>query len=143
MEKAVLILSDAQLVTGLAILISGYSQLKCGISAYHWQIMVYLAWFSSFSFLSAMTFLEGYFMTNNPLRILRIFFIVTLASFLIVALLPTGSENWLNLLENGFYPSLPAQCYFRQLGEPTYNPYGGPKTWYANPGYRLHVKDTC
>ena len=40
MEKAVLILSDAQLVTGLAILISGYSQLNCGISAYHWQIMV-------------------------------------------------------------------------------------------------------
>ncbi|KAF2662386.1 hypothetical protein K491DRAFT_709756 [Lophiostoma macrostomum CBS 122681] len=129
MEKAVLILSDAQLVTGLAILISGYSQLDCGISAYHWQIMVYLAWFSSFSFLSAMTFLEGYFMTNNPLRILRVFFMVVLASFLIVALLPTGSDNWLNMSGNGFYPSLPAQCYFKQIEKPTYNPYGGPKTW--------------
>jgi hypothetical protein len=35
MDKSVLILSDTQLVTGLAILISGYLQLNCGISAYH------------------------------------------------------------------------------------------------------------
>jgi hypothetical protein len=56
MEKSVLILSDTQLVTGLGILAAGYPQLKCGSSAYHWQIMVFVAWFASFSFLSAMTF---------------------------------------------------------------------------------------
>jgi hypothetical protein len=59
MEKSVLILLGTQLVTGLGILIAGYSQLKCGISAYYWQIMVFVAWFASFSFFPAMAFLEG------------------------------------------------------------------------------------
>jgi hypothetical protein len=35
MEKSALILSGTQLVTGLGVLIAGYSQLKCGISAYY------------------------------------------------------------------------------------------------------------
>jgi hypothetical protein len=34
-EDAVLMFSDQQLVTGIAILISGYSQLECALSAYH------------------------------------------------------------------------------------------------------------
>ncbi|KAF2113284.1 hypothetical protein BDV96DRAFT_601462 [Lophiotrema nucula] len=129
MEKSVLILSDLQLVTGLAILVSGYSQLNCGLTAYHWQIMVYVAWFSSFTFLSAMTFLEGYFQENHTMRIIRVCFMFVLASLLIVALLPTGSHNWLNLLSEGeFYPSLPAACYFRQLPLDSYS-HGGPKIW--------------
>jgi hypothetical protein len=131
MEKAVLILSDTQLVTGLAFLIGAYSQLNCGISAYHWQIMVYVVWFSSFSFLSAMTFLEDYFQANQSLRTIRIFFMFVLASFLIVALLPTGSHNWLNLLPGGggFYPSHSAKCYYVQLVTDRYDPEGGPKMW--------------
>ncbi|KAH7120800.1 hypothetical protein B0J11DRAFT_438088 [Dendryphion nanum] len=131
MEKAVLILSDTQLVTGLAILISGYSQLSCGITAYHWQIMVYIAWFSSFSFLSAMAFLEGYFLMNTSLRIIRVCLMFILASLLIAALLPTGSRSWLNLLpdEGGFYPSLHAICFFQQLGILGFNTHTGPKLW--------------
>ncbi|KAF2019289.1 ArfGap-domain-containing protein [Aaosphaeria arxii CBS 175.79] len=131
LEKAVLLLSDTQLVTGLAILVSGYSQLDCGMSAYHWQLMIYIAWFSSFSFLAAMAFLEGYFQTNSTLRILRVFFMFMLASLLIVALLPTGSHNWLNLLpmDKSFYPSLEAICYFRQLTVLSFNAQKGPKLW--------------
>ncbi|KAF2684559.1 hypothetical protein K458DRAFT_431473 [Lentithecium fluviatile CBS 122367] len=117
MEKSVLILSDAQLVTGLAILIFGYSQLDCSITAYHWQIMVFIAWFSTFTFLSAMAFLKGYFQENNNLCIIRLCFMVVLGSIQIVALLPTGSRNWLDPFDEGggFYPSLPAECYFEQL----------------------------
>lgn len=133
MEKAVLILSDTQLVTGLAILIGGYSQLNEGISAYHWQIMIYVAWFSSFSFLSAMAFLEDYFQANQSLRIIRVFFMFILASFLIVALIPTGSDLWLNLYRNiGFYPSLDAKCYYEQMvskGSKNYTAAGGIKLW--------------
>lgn len=116
MEKSVLILSDTQLVTGLAILIAGYSQLDCGISSYHWQIMVYVAWFSSFTFLSAMAFLEGYFQTNNNLRSIRIFFMCILGGLMVAALLPTGSRNWLDAAqEDGpLYAGLSAQCFFRQ-----------------------------
>ena len=97
----------------------------------HWQMLVYIAWFSSFSFLSAMSFLEGYFQTNNPMRLIRVCFMLIFGSILIVALLPTGSHNWLNLLptEGGFYPGLSAKCYFEQMGKRTYNPRGGPKEW--------------
>lgn len=78
-----------------------------------------------------MTFLEGYFQTNHSLRFIRIFFMFSLGSFLVAALLPTGSHNWLNLLpdEGGFYPGLAAKCYFQQMGTDTYNPRGGPKVW--------------
>jgi hypothetical protein len=81
MEKSVLILSETQLVTGLGILAAGYSQLKCGISAYHWQMIVFVAWFASFSFLSAMTFLEGYFQTNNSMRLIRVGFMLQVNSW--------------------------------------------------------------
>jgi hypothetical protein len=30
-------MSDLQIVTGVSILISGYAQLRCGLSTYHWQ----------------------------------------------------------------------------------------------------------
>ncbi|KAH7062874.1 hypothetical protein BKA63DRAFT_587235 [Paraphoma chrysanthemicola] len=131
MEKSVLILSDTQLVTGLGILIAGYSQLQCGISAYHWQIMVFVAWFASFSFLSAMTFLEGYFQTNNNMRLIRVGFMVILASMLIVALLPTGSRNWLNMFHQGegYYPSLSTACFYKQLLMKSFVSNSGPKIW--------------
>ncbi|KAF1843356.1 uncharacterized protein K460DRAFT_289947 [Cucurbitaria berberidis CBS 394.84] len=131
MEKSVLILSDLNLVTGIGVLIAGYSQLKCGISAYHWQIMVSVAWIASFSFASAMTFLEDYFQTNNNMRIIRLFFMSILASLLLVALLPTGSRAWLNQYVgdgDGFYPSLSAVCYYRQLGTSSFVR-RGPKIW--------------
>jgi hypothetical protein len=30
-------MSDLQIVTGISILLSGYAQLRCGLSTYHWQ----------------------------------------------------------------------------------------------------------
>jgi hypothetical protein len=133
MEKSVLILSDTQLVTGLGILIAGYSQLKCGISAYHWQIMVFVAWFASFSFLSAMTFLEGYFQTNNNMRLIRVGFMIVLASLLVAALLPTGSRNWLDLFHEAqgeaYYPSLSTLCFYKQLTMGNFTTTWDPKIW--------------
>jgi hypothetical protein len=116
MEKSVLILSDTQLVTGLAILIAGYSQLSCGITSYHWQIMVYVAWFSSFTFLSAMAFLEGFFLANNSLRLIRVFFMGILGALQIAALLPTGSRNWLDAAREAgpLYPGLSTECFYEQ-----------------------------
>ena len=61
LRKAVLMLSDQQLVTGIALLASAYSQLSCGLSSYHWQLIVYLAWFSSLTHLTTMTALRQYF----------------------------------------------------------------------------------
>lgn len=55
-----LTMSDFQLITGLAILISGFTQLQTGISAYHWQRLVQLAWFSSVTHLCCLTALRDY-----------------------------------------------------------------------------------
>ena len=38
LQKAVLMFSDQQLVTGIALLTTGFTQLKCGLSSYHWQV---------------------------------------------------------------------------------------------------------
>ena len=121
MEKSVLILGDLNVVTGIGILIAGYTQLKCGISAYHWQIMVFIAWFASFSFVSAMTFLQGYLRVNNTMRLIRISFMVVFVGLLVTALLPTGSRMWLNGYPDdteGFYPSMNAYCFFLELRSP-------------------------
>lgn len=118
MEKSVLILSDLNLVTGIGLLIAAYSQVRCGLSAYHWQIMVFEAWFASFSFVSAMTFLDGYLQSNRNMRIIRVVSICILGTLLIAALLPTGSKMWLNQYPNdgqGFYPSLSTACFYKEL----------------------------
>ncbi|PVI04517.1 hypothetical protein DM02DRAFT_586190 [Periconia macrospinosa] len=130
MEKSVLLLSDTQLVTGMAILLAGFSQLPCGISAYHWQIIVYIAWFSSFTFLAAVAFLESYFRMNQKLRLIRLFFMFALSGLQIAALLPTGSKDWLDVYGQAgdFYPSLSAECYYKQLASPSFSR-RGPRIW--------------
>ena len=71
LEGAVLMYSDTQIITGLAILLAGYIQLPSGISSYHWQIVVDLAWFSSLSHLTTLTALRGYFRRRTTMAICR------------------------------------------------------------------------
>ncbi|KNG52148.1 ArfGap-domain-containing protein [Stemphylium lycopersici] len=112
------------------LLLAGYSQLKCGLSAYHWQVMVFIAWFGSFSFVSAMSFLAGSPQMKNGMRYIRLGFMVLLGSLLITALLPTGSKMWLNGDPDdseGYYPGLHAVCFYKELGRPSFTQ--GPKLW--------------
>ncbi|KAK0742978.1 hypothetical protein B0T18DRAFT_447808 [Schizothecium vesticola] len=67
LNKCIIMFADIQIVTGIAILIGGYSTLPCGISAYHWQLVVDLAWFSSVTHLAALTFLRRY-LHNRPVE---------------------------------------------------------------------------
>jgi hypothetical protein len=87
--------------------------------------MVYVAWFASFSFLSAMTFLQAFFQANHSLRIIRVCFIIILGVMMIIALLPTGSKNWMNLAcrenQSCFFPSLHAQCFYQQMTMKSFN----------------------
>lgn len=56
---------------------------------------------------------------------------VALASLLIAAFLPTGSQNWLNQYQaNGtaYFPTLSTACFYRQLGMRNFLP-RGPKLW--------------
>ena len=114
--KGVLIFSDQQLITlhyitGTGILGSGFSQLSCGISSYHWQIIVYLAWFSSLTHLTTMTFMRQYFRNNPLLRFLRILFMLVLVLLLIAAPIPTANNSWLDEPALG----LPAICTYELL----------------------------
>ena len=111
MERVILSYSDQQVMTGLAILVAGYSQLARGsISTYHWQIMIFTAWFSSLAHITTLTVLRGYFRTRNPkARVVRVILMLFTIVLLIGALVPTQKSDWLEL------PSEPAQCYYQYL----------------------------
>jgi hypothetical protein len=89
-SKAVRSMSDLQIITGLAILSAGYASLECGISTYHWQILVYTAWFSSVTHLTAMSFLRNYLYNHQSERIWRVSIISIFILMLLLAILLSG-----------------------------------------------------
>ena len=107
--------SDQQIVTGIAILVSGYATLHDSISAYHWQIMVSLAWFSSITHLTTLTVLRDYLQKRTFLRVTRVFCMFAIVLMLIYALLPTGVPSWLVSFDQTWQPGIPAQCFFGQI----------------------------
>jgi hypothetical protein len=109
-ESAVLMFSDQQLVTGIGVLVSGYSQIPCALSTYHWQIVVYLAWFSSLTHLTTLTALRSFFRRQPILAYWRIVFMGCTIILLATALGPTG------YISQNFDPAMPALCLFSQSG---------------------------
>ena len=110
MEAAVVTFSDIQMFTGFAILLSGYIQLPSGISTYHWQVIVSLAWFSSITHLATLTFLRDYLLTHRGMAKFRTIFMGVVVVLLAVALIPMG-----------YIPSVrhigtPAICMFSKKG---------------------------
>lgn len=87
-------MSDLQILSGIASMLSGYIQLHCGISCYHWNILVYLAWFSSLTHLSCLTFLRNYLYNRPGQRAWRLSLMFLLVGMLVAGLLPTGNFNW-------------------------------------------------
>lgn len=114
LRNAVLMFSDQQLVTGIALLISGYAQLRCGISSYHWQMIIYLAWFSSLTHLTTLTVLRQYFRDNPASRLWRTVLMLVMVTLLGIALLPSGDVWWADGLTG-----IPALCYFKRLVAPS------------------------
>ena len=122
LRNAVLMFSDQQLVTGLALLISGSVQLRCGISSYHWQTIIYLAWFSSLTHLTTLTVLRQYFRDNPAPRIWRAVLMLVMITMLGIALLPSGDYWWFRWVTSDdefeferTTARLPALCFFRRL----------------------------
>lgn len=87
-------MSDVQLATRIAILISGYSQLHCGITCYQWKIVGRLAWFSSLTHLSCLTLLRKYLHNHPSERHWRLLFMFILIVMLVTAMVPTGNYDW-------------------------------------------------
>lgn len=89
-EAAVLFMGDTQIVTSVAILLSGYVQLPCGLSTYHWEMIVDLAWFSALTHLAALTSLRYYLRRRPAMAIWRVLFMGITLILLSSALYPTG-----------------------------------------------------
>ncbi|EPE29853.1 hypothetical protein GLAREA_01013 [Glarea lozoyensis ATCC 20868] len=128
LKNSVLALSDTQLVTGLSILASGYAQIKCCLSIFHWHIVVFLAWFSSATHLTTITFLRRYIHDNHGLRNIRLILMFFLVGMLVVALIPTGGDcglfsdsdallmAYIGLNRTSkLYPGYPAKCCFDRM----------------------------
>jgi hypothetical protein len=107
---------DAQIVTGIAIMISAYGSLpgKDGISAYHWQIAVYLAWFANLTHLTALTFLRSHLHRHHEERNWRIAAMLVLFFLLFVGQIPTAFFNWADYGSepSAAVPSAYARCFF-------------------------------
>ncbi|EJT78450.1 hypothetical protein GGTG_03550 [Gaeumannomyces tritici R3-111a-1] len=98
--ECIMDMSDVQLLTGLAVLVSGFFSLQCGspngppISAYHWQMVVNLAWFSIIVHLASLSVLHTHLRRSPRMRLLRFTLSLLLLVLLLVAIGPTAFFNW-------------------------------------------------
>ena len=105
LERFLLTLSDQQLVTGLAVLIAGYSK-TCSMSIFYFNVVGSLAWFSSATHLATLGVLRKYLIAHGTVRDWRVFAMGLLLIMLLVAQLPewTSRDN-----------SVPVFCFFLDM----------------------------
>lgn len=101
-------MSDQQLVTGLAIIISAYARLNCGMSVYHWRLIITVAWFSSSTHLATLLFLRQYLQRNRYIWYARVLLMTSLVVMLAVAIVATGAGEDALLM--------PAKCAYNHAG---------------------------
>jgi hypothetical protein len=94
LRDTVLAFSDQQVITSIAILASGFSQLSCGLSSYHWQYIVNLAWFSSVTHLTTLTTLRTHLQRYHAQRSWRLVATGITAVMLVCGLCSTGYLNF-------------------------------------------------
>ncbi|KAL8647562.1 MAG: hypothetical protein Q9226_006381, partial [Calogaya cf. arnoldii] len=116
MEALTLALSDQQILMGILILVTGFIK-HCSISAYHFELISDLAWFSSNTNLTSLIVLQIYFSEHPSLRNWRVCSMLVLFVFLMVALALEGHRQWYDSR------NCPAQCLFDEFlvkvgGEP-------------------------
>jgi hypothetical protein len=115
-------LCDIQLMTGVGILLSAYSTLYTrdgggGITAYHWQIAVYLAWLSNLTHTTGLTFLRKYLARHKTELRWRTVSMTVLFLLVFVSLQPLVYFNWdVVPLESEAQPARASSfafCFFR------------------------------
>ena len=112
LQRIVLMLSDQQLVTGIAILAAGYIQ-HCTITHYHFDIVVFLAIMSLSTHLVTLTILRGYLRTSAAVRIWRVIGMIVFSIMLCVGIVLTSGESWFYSSREGDPSRRPAQCYWQ------------------------------
>ncbi|KAH6687223.1 hypothetical protein F5X68DRAFT_239739 [Plectosphaerella plurivora] len=115
---------DTQLVTGVGILFSAYyilnktdSDGKGLITAYHWQIAVYLAWLSNLTHMTGLTFLRKYLAHHKTERLWRTVSMICLFLLVFIAFPPLLYFNWdADDIESEAQPSTASSnafCYYQ------------------------------
>ncbi|KAK0643933.1 hypothetical protein B0T16DRAFT_191012 [Cercophora newfieldiana] len=104
---------DIQVLTGLGILTSGYIGLSCYVSAYHWQLVVYLAWLSNLTHVACPTVLRGYLDRHRRERNTRLFFMTVLWVAIFPAMMLTAFFNWTAEEPTAAEPASNARCFFQ------------------------------
>jgi len=111
--------ADLQIMTGIGILISGILPTICGLQAYHWQVIVHLAWFSSITHLSALSFLRHYLINRRRQYYVRGILMVILAGLLGRAVGLAGHFDWEDPNKRAkVAPSHYARCVFMEEMDP-------------------------
>ena len=115
LEGAVLTCSDTQIINGLAILLCGYIQVS-ELSAYHWQVVVNLAWFSSLTHLTTLTFLRHRLRQQRDMANSRAIFMGIIIVLLAVSLGPAGfsAQDNFGMLDFHQISAIPAICLFHK-----------------------------
>lgn len=93
LERLIIALADQQLVTGFAILITGWIVYNESIYGAHFSLVIYLSSLSSSSHLAAIITLRRYFNDNPALALLRIALISTFALGLAISITLSESFN--------------------------------------------------
>lgn len=101
-------MSDLQIVTGFAIILSGFAQFKCGLAALNWRIVLDLAWLSCLTHLTSLTMLRRHLHRHAFERIWRLCAMGILAALLAAGLLMTANSRWLLLSDDT--KATPAIC---------------------------------
>lgn len=99
--------------------------MDCGLSSYHWQIMVYLAWFSTVAHMSSLTSIRDYLSTRPWQRNIRFLITLILLAMLITAIVPTAYFRWSSsdfeitnrkgTLTKDELQAIPAACFLQPL----------------------------
>ncbi|KAI1264357.1 hypothetical protein F5Y18DRAFT_80214 [Xylariaceae sp. FL1019] len=109
-NESIIALCDVQVITGLAMLITGFALLDCGISAYDWQVIASLAWFSIITHLAGLSVLRSHLRAHAWKRGFRLLLMTAMFGFWVRAVIPTIFFAW-PTYEVFAQPGDPARCY--------------------------------
>ena len=115
-NKAILGYADQQILTGVAMLAAGFIKVPT-LSVYHLQVIIYLAWMSSNTHLSAISLLQNDFRSQKgpKSRVLRIVGMVIVGIMILVALVPTTGTTWaaVSFIGEAAAAGVPARCFWQ------------------------------
>lgn len=111
LRNTIISFADQQVVTGISVIIGGIFQIHKGISAYHWEFVVNLAWFSAVTHLITLAALRDD-IHNQRIRStttwLRILGMAVLLVLLMFAMYPMGYL----LADNSIPARFPTWCLY-------------------------------